>query len=237
MIALTFVCATACAVLVLAEYRKLAALRIGAKLVASLAFLAVGILAATAPARGLPAPQASLMGMFAHVLDLHAPSFTHWMIAGLALGVAGDAALLGRSNAAFMAGLGAFLLGHIAYVVGVATLLAPGQWPGAAQLAAVLPLAAAAVVLVYLWKHLGSMRAPVMAYMLAIVLMVIGALAVARYDGGTAANRLALGAVIFFASDFAVARDKFIGASFTNRAWGLPAYYTGQLLIAWSLFG
>ena len=47
---------------------------------------------------------------------------------------------------------------------------------------------------------------------------------------------LLAGAALFFVSDLAVARDKFVGASFLNRAWGLPAYYAGQLLIAWSLW-
>jgi uncharacterized membrane protein YhhN len=43
------------------------------------------------------------------------------------------------------------------------------------------------------------------------------------------------GAVLFFASDLAVARDKLVAPSFTNHAWGVPAYYAGQLLIAWAL--
>ena len=47
--------------------------------------------------------------------------------------------------------------------------------------------------------------------------------------------RFLAGAVLFFASDLGVARDKFVAPGFPNRAWGLPAYYAGQLLIAWSL--
>jgi uncharacterized membrane protein YhhN len=41
------------------------------------------------------------------------------------------------------------------------------------------------------------------------------------------------GAVLFFVSDVAVARDRFVEPSWKNRAWGLPAYYAGQLLLAW----
>ena len=65
--------------------------------------------------------------------------------------------------------------------------------------------------------------------------MVVGAFAVMHTLPRANANWLASGAVLFFVSDLAVARDKFVGASFVNRAWGLPAYYAGQLLIAWSL--
>ncbi len=66
-------------------------------------------------------------------------------------------------------------------------------------------------------------------YVATIVAMTVGALA-AR--GNT---RLAVGALLFFASDLAVARDKFLARAFANKAWGLPAYYAGQLCIAWSL--
>ena len=46
---------------------------------------------------------------------------------------------------------------------------------------------------------------------------------------------LAAGACLFFASDLAVARDRFVARDFTNKLWGLPAYYIGQLLIAWAI--
>jgi len=46
---------------------------------------------------------------------------------------------------------------------------------------------------------------------------------------------LLAGAALFFVSDLAVARDRFVAPGFANRLWGLPAYYAGQLLIAWSI--
>ena len=49
--------------------------------------------------------------------------------------------------------------------------------------------------------------------------------------------RLAIGAVLFFISDLAVARGRFVADTFTNKAWGLPTYFGGQLLIAWSVLG
>jgi uncharacterized membrane protein YhhN len=79
-----------------------------------------------------------------------------------------------------------------------------------------------------MWPRLGSLRVPVIGYVVVIVAMVIGALAIGR-------GRLVVGALLFFASDLAVARDKFIAKTFANKAWGLPAYYAGQLAIAWSL--
>jgi uncharacterized membrane protein YhhN len=228
--ALAALCAVACALLVYAEHRRAATMRVIAKVVASLAFLALGICAR------------------------HSGDYGTWIVAGLALGVAGDIALLGESQAAFMAGLGAFLLGHVAYVIAIATVIPPASWLAGASYLAVLPVAVAGFALVKLWPRLGTMRVPVIAYVLVIVTMVIGALALRTVPDtsnlaapqaqlmGTIApaysrahELFAAGALLFFASDLAVARDKFVGASFANKAWGLPAYYGGQLLIAWSL--
>jgi uncharacterized membrane protein YhhN len=47
----------------------------------------------------------------------------------------------------------------------------------------------------------------------------------------------AAGAVLFYLSDLAVARHRFVRPAFLNRAWGLPAYYAGQLLLAWTVGG
>lgn len=201
MLAATFVCAIACLVLVGAEYRKAKTLRIASKTIASLAFIAVGVLAYT------PTPYAM------------------WIVAGLVLGAVGDIALLGKSDRAFMGGLVAFLLGHIAYVVAIAVVVPPAGWMSPLAL---VPAVIGAGALAWLWPHLGSMKLPVIVYVLTIVTMVVGALAVRHAV-------LTTGAVLFFASDLAVARDKFVAAGFVNRAWGLPCYYAGQLFIAWSL--
>jgi uncharacterized membrane protein YhhN len=147
------------------------------------------------------------------VAGLHAPP---WIVAGLVLGALGDIALLFERG--FVPGLALFLLGHLAYVVAFP--------PHDAWL--VPPALAGALALAWLWPHLGKLRIPVIAYVAAIVAMVAGALA-------TDNRTLQLGAIAFFASDLAVARDKFVEKSWTNRVWGLPAYYGGQLLIAWAM--
>ena len=201
MIAGTIVCVIACLVLVGAEYRREHRVRVVSKTIASLAFIVVGLLAMTDT------------------------TVARWIVAGLVLGAVGDVALLGKSDRAFMGGLGAFLLGHIAYVVAIAHLAPPAVW---LTPFAIPPIVVGAAALAWLWPHLGSMKAPVIVYVVTIVSMVVGALAVWQ-------TLLTAGAILFFISDLAVARDKFIAAGFTNRAWGLPCYYAGQLLIAWSL--
>jgi uncharacterized membrane protein YhhN len=139
------------------------------------------------------------------------------VVAGLVLGALGDVALLFEKG--FLAGLGVFLLGHLAYAV---------AFPPVVPLWIAPPAIGGVLALVWLWPHLGAMKLPVIAYVAAIVAMVAGALATGNVV-------LELGAIAFFASDLSVARDKFVARSWTNRAWGLPAYYAGQLLIAWAV--
>jgi uncharacterized membrane protein YhhN len=213
--AATAVCAIACGVLVIAEWRGPAAPRALAKLVASAAFLVV-----------------------AASVDAGRP-FGSWILAGLALGAVGDACLLGRGRRMFLGGLIAFLLGHLAYVAGLAQLVPAGGWLGAAGAYAALPICAGGAVLAWLWPRLPPLRVPVIVYVAAIAAMVVGAIAAFRAGALPAPQRIWLlaGAALFFVSDLAVARDRFVARGFANKLWGLPAYYAGQLLIAWSTSG
>lgn len=43
------------------------------------------------------------------------------------------------------------------------------------------------------------------------------------------------GALLFYLSDIFVARDRFLKTSFLNRLVGLPIYYAGQFLLAFSV--
>lgn len=160
-------------------------------------------------------------------------TFQTWMFIGLVAGAIGDACLLGKSSRAFMYGLLAFLAGHIAYVVGIAQVVPPSQWLGRAGFGAVLPIVVAGLAMKQLWPNLGFFRIPVIVYVLAIVAMVVGAFA-ARTElvHGTV---LAIGATLFYASDLAVARERFLLRAFSNKLYGLPAYYLGQLLIAYAI--
>ena len=146
-------------------------------------------------------------------------NFGRWMLAGLVLSALGDVFLLGKQESAFLAGLGSFLIAHL--VFGVAFVARGLAAPG---LLAVVPLALFAwLVLRWLNPHLSDrMRIPVVAY----------ATAVDDWDW-----RIPIGALMFISSDVAVARDNFVSPGFTNRLWGLPLYYGGQLLLAWAAGG
>ncbi len=193
--------------LLLAEYRHSAIGKALTKPVASLGFI---LLAWTAGA------SESTYGLL--------------ILAGLVLSMAGDVLLLGRGRPAFLGGLIAFLVGHLLYV---AAFLARGvDWLAAALAAIALAVVASVLARLFLHKIERTMRVPVICY--AVVISVMLALAV-----GTVIDQMSLlilvGAILFYLSDFSVARDRLLVQAFINRVWGLPAYFIGQLLLAASV--
>jgi len=154
------------------------------------------------------------------------------MLAGFALAALGDVLLIPKSKRAFLAGLASFLLGHVAYAIAFAVRGVEPTWAAAA---AVLLAIAVLPVMRWLWPHVGGkMRGPVIAYVVVITAMV--ALAAGTF-GARADARILGGAIAFYLSDLAVARERFVAPGFVNRAWGLPLYFGAQLVLAWSVGG
>lgn len=138
----------------------------------------------------------------------------------------GDMALLGRSRVAFMAGLAAFLVGHLGFAAAFVVRGVDPMWVAAAT-----PELALAAYLVFRWLRPNvppPMRPAVLAYVVVITAMVILAV-------GTKSWWLVAAASAFWASDISVARDRFTDAGFVNRLWGLPAYYAAQVMFAVSV--
>jgi uncharacterized membrane protein YhhN len=148
-----------------------------------------------------------------------------WLFAALMLCAAGDLFLL--FDRSFDLGLLSFLLGHLAYVAGFAIALPISRW----SLVTLFPLVAAgALVAKWLWPHLGRRRASVALYIVIISIMVWGG--VSGFVHRALPWMSAAGALLFYASDLAVARQRFVHPDFINRAVGLPLYYLGQVLLA-----
>jgi uncharacterized membrane protein YhhN len=143
------------------------------------------------------------------------------VVAALVLSAAGDVLLLARGERAFLAGLGSFLLAHLAYAAAFA--------PSSSRPAILLPVVVATVagVLAWLWPHLGAMRLPVVAYCTVIGAMVWLAL-------GVPDPLVRLGALLFFVSDLFVARGRFVRPGKVNQLVGWPLYFGGQFLLALS---
>ena len=140
----------------------------------------------------------------------------------LALGGAGDVALLGSSDAAFTVGLGSFLAGHVAWMAA----LRPRS-TGALTATKALPLAAAwAGLNGYLWSRTGKDRVPVLVYSTALV-----GTALAALDTGDPA--VAAGGALFVASDTLLALHRFAGVELPLHEGLVMATYTSsQALLA-----
>ena len=153
-------------------------------------------------------------------------TWSPWIMTGLVLSAVGDVALIGRSRGPFLLGLTAFLMAHLAYAGGF--LVAGPDWIASAAVAAGLALIFFFVAR-WLLPHTGDMRGPVVAYMIVISAMVALAAGVA-IEGAPLATFPAAG--LFYVSDLAVARDRFVAPGVDNRVWGLPVYYLAQFLFA-----
>lgn len=166
---------------------------------------------------------------------LPADAFGWAIVVALVLSLGGDVFLIPRARAWFAAGLGSFLLGHLGFG---AAFLIRGVSPLWALLA--LPVVSTIAVRVQRWlaPHVPNrLRVPVIAYILVISTMVVLAVSTFAHRMDLRAGVLLGAAVAFFASDLAVARNRFVAPGFVNRLWGLPLYYGAQLAFAWALVG
>ena len=163
------------------------------------------------------------------ILDAPATDYGSWLLAGLIFCLVGDLLLMPDSERSFLAGLVAFLCGHLLYAV--AFLHLPGNLWG--LLATSLP---AIVLLVFATRWLAphlqpDMKAPVALYTLVITAMLLCA---GLSAGHPAATLIIVGAWGFAISDLAVARQQFAQQSWLNGAWGTPLYFLSQMLLAGS---
>jgi uncharacterized membrane protein YhhN len=81
------------------------------------------------------------------------------------------------------------------------------------------------------------MLIPVLLYILVITVMASGAWTVFWKSSFPISGRtlILVGSFCFYFSDLFVARNKFIKEEYRNRLLGLPLYYTGQFMLAFSM--
>ncbi len=174
-------------------------------LASALASLVYGTRFFTAPGGPLKAviKTAAVGALAAHAVVSGAP----WLlVAALVLSSAGDFFLAFDGEKPFVAGLASFLFAHVVYIVLFRQIGLPLAVIGAETGRLVGAIAVAGLclgLLGWLWGHLGEMRAPVVAYTVAILAMVVSALAL---DGRPTAT---FGAFAFAISDSCLAAITF----------------------------
>ena len=154
------------------------------------------------------------------------------LLAGLVLCALGDVLLMPADPRAFLGGIGAFLLGHVAFAIAFAQR---GVSWGAAGLAALALLLVVVPVLRWLLPHVArkqpALRGAVLAYVGVITAMVALAFGT-TLSSSPADPRWAGAAAAFFISDLAVAHERFVSDTRTSRIWGLPLYFGSTLAFA-----
>lgn len=156
---------------------------------------------------------------------------------GLILGAAGDVLLQfmdcrpKEREPFFRAGLGAFLIGHVFYIVAFALL---GRVTGWAVLLAAVLFAALFLLQFPARMDLKGQKVPVYAY--AAVISVMTAFAVLSFGAGARGALVGLGGILFLVSDailalifFSPIREKAL------PTWNLITYYAAQILLALSI--
>ncbi|MCP4676151.1 MAG: lysoplasmalogenase [Deltaproteobacteria bacterium] len=161
-------------------------------------------------------------------------SYRAFILAGLLLCLGGDIFLALPRKKMFLLGLGSFLLGHACFFFGFFYVAEASRWT---LIGVAVSLLLSIPVVIRLRPHLGSMKAPVLIYIAAIDVMIVGAWSVfGDAELSFAGRTMTLGgAFLLYFSDVFVARNRFIKKEFNNRLLGLPLYYIGQFLLAFSL--
>jgi uncharacterized membrane protein YhhN len=177
------------------------------------------------------AKPATLLALIAVALSLDPSNGTEraWFVAALVFSLAGDVLLMLPSDQ-FVAGLGAFLVAHVCYIVGF--------WVEPPSAVAVVVAAAVvlAVIVPLAMRIVRALRAgddpefapPVIAYIGVITVMVVSALASGNVLAGA-------GAVLFAGSDAMIAWDRFVRSFRAAPVAIMVTYHVGQALLVVSL--
>ncbi len=159
-----------------------------------------------------------------------------WFGLGILLSLTGDIFLLLSVDRFFLAGLVAFLLAHLAYVVGFNIPLPEFSswslilaimigWGGVRIMRQVLSALAA--------KGQLRLRIPIIVYTVVISLMLLSAvikLTDLSWDAG-ASLLVSVGAFLFYISDIILAWHKFVAPIQNGRIYNIGAYHLGQIAL------
>ena len=207
ILVLTFLAALCAALTIAAQYRRNKRLEYVCKPLATVSIVLIAVLAD----------------------DPLSPRYQWLIVLGLIASLLGDIFLMLPEH--FLPGLVSFLVAHLAYIAAF-TLAGDGTAP----LWYLIPFLLYGVLMLrWLWPHLGSLRGPVIVYMVVILLMAWQAAnrwIETRQDG----TLLALaGAYLFVMSDSALAVERFRGTWRSAPLWVLSTYFAAQWLIALSV--
>jgi uncharacterized membrane protein YhhN len=165
-----------------------------------------------------------LLVSLAWLLRADTVPYGQFLLLGLVLCLVGDVALLGRTDRAFLIGLVAFLLGHLAYIAAFRRMPTDDPvWPAVALVAFVVGYAAWLFIRPILQR---SRRDGIPLLLYAVV---VGSMAALAWVTGQVV--MAVGASFFLLSDAVLAYDRFESELAHGRLMVMVTYHVGQVLL------
>ena len=159
-----------------------------------------------------------------------------WFGLGLIFSLAGDVLLMLSLERFFLIGLVAFLLAHLAYVIGFNIPLPEFSFWGIV-FAVMVSLGGARIIRRILdalaSKGQARMRTPIIIYSTVISIMLLSAM-IKLMDLTWDANAALLvsgGAFLFYISDIILAWNKFVAPIQHGRIYNIAAYHLGQIML------
>ena len=159
-----------------------------------------------------------------------------WFGAGILLSLVGDVLLMISLDKFFLGGLVAFLLAHIAYIVGFNIPIPAMDFFGIV-FAVMIGLGGARIIRRILDRlpatGNGRMRLPIIVYSTVISVMLLSAM-MKLTDiswNANAAALVAVGAFFFYLSDIILAWNKFVAPIQHGRIYNIAAYHLGQIAL------
>ena len=147
---------------------------------------------------------------------------TLFMVSGLVFGLVGDVMLLPRVDN-FIGGLAAFLVGHLAFLFGLVSIMTPGLAMGVGAIAGLILMGSLGRrVLAGVWA--GPLAVPVAAYMATVAGVVV-------VGWGTGRWPIGVGVSLFALSDGILGLDRFVTGRSDRRVVVHILYHLGQAAI------
>lgn len=164
---------------------------------------------------------------------------TPWFLAGLVFSLTGDIFLmLPGGTRLFLAGLGAFFLAHVCYIVGLNPTLPPlAAWPVAVVIGGGAGLLWRRIAVGVRERRQPRLLFPAAAYALILSLMAGSAWATLFRPEWAPLRRtwVITGGTLFFTSDALLAWERFVRPSRVVRVMVMVTYHLAQLALAASL--
>jgi alkenylglycerophosphocholine/alkenylglycerophosphoethanolamine hydrolase len=165
----------------------------------------------------------------AATLDPVDPTVRSWFVAALVLSLIGDVFLMFEEKF-FVYGLASFLLGHVAYIVGMNI---DGLHIDKAGVGLVLVAIGAGTIGIVIIRAVGASAEPELLVPVAVYMGVISLMVVCAF--GTWQLTAVAGATLFYASDALIAWNKFVRAQPHGRLAIIVTYHLAQAGLLLSL--